>query len=171
MNIVCNLKISPKENYETDVRNDNEPIFKFKNYASIKKFRNLENLEIKKSKFLLLIIFVMKKFLNKIRKLQTVKTMQQNDILTDILKENSEVCARYFHKNINFYTKNLIGSSDLKIADLTPAFKKRSKTSKDNDRPKIILPNTFKIYERSIYNQIQTYFNEILCKYQCGFRK
>ena len=38
--IVRNLKISPKENYETDVGNANEPILnyinKFKNHPSIK---------------------------------------------------------------------------------------------------------------------------------------
>ena len=39
MNIVPSLKILPKENYETDVGNDNEPILiyiKFKNHPSIK---------------------------------------------------------------------------------------------------------------------------------------
>ena len=40
VNIVSSLEISPKENYETDVGNDNEPILnyinKFKNHPSIK---------------------------------------------------------------------------------------------------------------------------------------
>ena len=40
VNIVPSLKISPKENYETDVRNDDEPVLnyinKFKNHLSIK---------------------------------------------------------------------------------------------------------------------------------------
>ena len=40
VNIVPSLKISPKENYETDFGNDNEPflnyINKFKNHPSIK---------------------------------------------------------------------------------------------------------------------------------------
>ena len=40
VNIVPSLKISPKENYETDVRNDNVPILnyinKFKIHPSIK---------------------------------------------------------------------------------------------------------------------------------------
>ena len=40
VNIVPSPKISPKENYETDVGNDNEPILnytnKFKNHSSIK---------------------------------------------------------------------------------------------------------------------------------------
>ena len=104
-------------------------------------------------------------------KLQTATAIQQNDIPTKILKENSEVFARYFHKNINFCIDNSIFPSDLKVADVTPAFKKKSNTSKDNYRPISILPNISKIYERCLYNQMQTYFDNILSKYQCGFRK
>ena len=40
--------------------------------------------------------------------------------------------------------------SDSKLADVTPAFKKKSKTSKDNYRPINILPNISKIYERCL---------------------
>ena len=79
--------------------------------------------------------------------------------------------ARYFHKNINFCVENSIFPSDLKVADVTLAFKKKSKTSKDNYRPISILPNISKIYERSLCNQMQTYFDNILSKYQCEFRK
>ena len=79
--------------------------------------------------------------------------------------------AKYFHKNINFCIENSIFPSDLKVADVTPAFKKKSKTSKDSYRPISILPNIYKIYERCLYNQMQTYFDNILFKYQCGFRK
>ena len=54
--------------------------------------------------------------------------MQQNDIPIKILKENSEVFASYFHKNINFCIENSIFSSDLNVPYVTPAFKKKSKT-------------------------------------------
>ena len=70
--------------------------------------------------------------LNEIRKLQVAKTIQQNDIPTKILKENSEVFARYFHENITFCIESSIFPSDLKVTDVTPAFKKKSKTSKNN---------------------------------------
>ena len=79
--------------------------------------------------------------LNEIRKLQTTTTIQQNDITTKILRENSEVFARYFHKNINFCIENSIFLSDLKVADVTATFKKTSNTSKDNYGPISILPN------------------------------
>ena len=60
---------------------------------------------------------------------------------------------------------------DLKLADVAPVYKKKSKASKDNYRPVSILSNISKVYERCIYDQIQTYFDKILSKYQCGFRK
>ena len=54
---------------------------------------------------------------------------------------------------------------------MTPAFKKKSKTSKDNYIPISILPNLSEINERCLYNQMQTYFGNLLSKYQCGFCK
>ena len=109
--------------------------------------------------------------INKIRKLETATTIQKNDILTKIVNEYSEVLAGYLHKNISFCTENSIFLSDLKVADVTPAFKKKSKTLKDNYTPISILPNISKIYERCLYNQMQTYLDILLSKYQCGFRK
>ena len=102
MNIVLNLKISPKENYETDVGNDKEPILnyinKFKNRPSIKVIKSRK----KEEQTFTFSYVSYEEVLNEIRKLQTTKTTQQNYIPTKILKENLEVFARYFHKNINF---------------------------------------------------------------------
>ena len=58
----------------------------------------------------------------------------------------------------------------MKLTDVTPAYKKKSKTSKDNCRPVSILSNISKVYERCIYDQIQNYFDQILSTFQCGFR-
>ena len=49
------------------------------------------------------------------------------------------------HKNIDFCVENWIFPSDLKVADVTPALKKKSKTSKDNNRSISILPDIPKI--------------------------
>ena len=59
----------------------------------------------------------------------------------------------------------------MKLADVTPVYKKKSKNSKDNYRPVSILSNISKIYERCIYDQIQLFFVSLLSKYQCGFRR
>ena len=109
--------------------------------------------------------------LKKVQKLNTSKASQQSDIPTKILRENDKFFARFFHENINLCLNHDIFPSDLKIADVTPAYKKKSKYSKDNYRPVSILSNMSKIYERCIYDQIEKYFDVILSKYQCGFRK
>ena len=145
VNIVPSLKISPKENYETDVGNDNEPILnyinKFKNHPSIKVIKSR-----KKEEQTFTSNYVShEQFFNETIKLQTTKMTQQNDIPTKILKGNSELFARYFHKNINFCIEDSIFPSDLKVVDVTPAFKKKSKTSKDNYRPSSILSNISKM--------------------------
>ena len=161
VNIVPSLNISQKENYKTDVGNDNESKESIKVIKSRKKEEQTFTFNY----------VSYEDVLNEIRKLQTATTTQQNNIPTKILKENSEVLTRYFHRNRNFCMENSIFSSDLKVANVTPAFKKKSKTSKDNYRPISILPNISKIYERYLYNRMQTYFDNLLSKYQCGFRK
>ena len=60
---------------------------------------------------------------------------------------------------------------DLKLADVTPVYKNKSKNSNDNYRPVCILFSTSKIYERCLYDQIQVFIDSILSKYQCEFRR
>ena len=44
--------------------------------------------------------------------------------------------------------------SDLKLADVTPVYKKNSKNPKNNYRAVSILSNISKIYERCIYDEM-----------------
>ena len=103
VNIVASLKILPKENYETDVGNDSKPtlnyISKFKNHPSIKVIKSRK----KEEQSFTFSYVSYEEVLNEIRKLQTTKTTQQNDISTKTLKENSEVFPRYFHENKFLY--------------------------------------------------------------------
>ena len=96
---------------------------------------------------------------------------QQSDIPTKILKQNSHYFADYFCGNINQCISKSIFPPDLKLADVTPVYKKKSKNLKVNFRPVNILSNTSKIYERWLYDPIQVFFDSILSKYQCEFRK
>ena len=89
--IVPSFKISPKENYETDVGNDNEAILNY-----INKFKNHSSIEVIKSRKKEEQTFAFnyvryEEVLNEIRKPKAAKTIQQNDIPTKIPKENSEV--------------------------------------------------------------------------------
>ena len=59
----------------------------------------------------------------------------------------------------------------LKHADIKPIYKKESRNKKGNYRPVSILPNLSKIFEHCTYDQLKDYFDKILSKYQCRFRK
>ena len=131
VNIVPSLKIFPRENYEIDVGNHYEPIL---NYIS--KFKNHHCNKIikcrKKEEQTFTFNYVSyEEVFNEISKQQTPKTIQQNEIPTKILKENSDVFARYFHENVNFCIQKSIFPSDVKVVDVIPTFKRKSKTSKD----------------------------------------
>ena len=59
----------------------------------------------------------------------------------------------------------------MKNTIITPVHKKGTKTSKDNYRLVSILSNISKIYDRIMFKQISGYFETILSKFRCGFRK
>ena len=125
VNIVPSLKISTKENYETNVGNYKESVLNY-----INKFNNRPSIKVTKSRKKEEQTFTFnyvsyEEVLNKIRKLQTATRIQQNDITTKILQKNSEVFARYFRENMNICIQNSIFMSDLKVAYVTPAFEKK----------------------------------------------
>ena len=62
-------------------------------------------------------------------------------------------------------------SHNLKLADVTPVYKKKDPTLAENYRPVSVLPSVSKVFERIIQNQIKNYVNEILSPYLCGYRK
>ena len=57
------------------------------------------------------------------------------------------------------------------MADITPIYKKGIKDFKENYRPVNILPVLSKPYERILSKQMASFFEKILSKNQCGFRK
>ena len=165
------LKISMENNFDTEFVKTENPalnaVNKYKNHPSVimikKKIKSIEKFSFFPVQY--------DDVLRKIRNLDPSKSSQQTDIPIKILNYNSEYFAGYFHENINFCFENSCLPSDLKFADVTPAYKKKSKNSKDNCRPVSILSNIFKVYERCIYDQMEAYFETILSPNQCGFRK
>ena len=49
--------------------------------------------------------------------------------------------------------------------------KKRRKDMKENFRPVSILPTLLKVFEKCMFVQMSTFFDNILSNQQCGFRK
>ena len=106
-----------------------------------------------------------------LKSLNPSKASQSNDIPTKILKENCDIFAKFVATDFNDSILRSVFPKQLKLADIIPVFKKDSRTSKQNYRPISILPNLSKVYERCIYKQMSSYFDSILSKFQCGFRK
>ena len=171
INIVPNLKISTDRGYDNDfIATDDQvanAVNKFRNHSSIIMIKNKK----KNDQSFSFGPVTYDDVLKKVNTLDTAKASQQSDIPTKILKQNSDYFAEYFYENINQCISKSVFPSDLKLADVTPVYKKKSKNSKDNYRPVSILSNISKIYERCIYDQIQLFFDSVLSKYQCGFRR
>ena len=109
--------------------------------------------------------------LREIKNLKANKATQNTDIPIKLIKENSGIFADFIFENLNDSISHSVFPSALKLANITPVYKKDSKSKKDHYRPINALPNISKIYERFLLKQISEYFEQFLSKYQCGFRK
>ena len=88
-----------------------------------------------------------------------------------IIKDNIDIFSEFIFHNFNNSIFDAIFPSELKNADVIPVFKKKDRNNVEDYRPVSILPNLSKIYERCLHDQMHKYFNHILSKWQCGFRK
>ena len=88
-----------------------------------------------------------------------------------IIKSRKDIFSYFIHHNFNNSVYSSIFPSELKKADIIPIHKKKSKFDIENYRPVSILPVLSKIYERCMFDQMYSYFNQILSKHQCGFRQ
>ena len=103
--------------------------------------------------------------------LDVSKAIQESDIPVKIIKANenffAEAICFYFNKSL----ENGKFPNCLKLANITPVFKKGARTSKNNYRPVSFLPVFSKIFERLLSRQLLEFFDNILFKFQCGFTK
>ena len=108
--------------------------------------------------------------LKEIKKLNLNKAVQDSDIPVKILRENADSFADYIYLQFN----EAVDSSkfaDFFKSDISAAFKQGSRNKKENYRPISILPLISKIFEKIICRQLSNHFDNILSKFQCGFRK
>ena len=59
----------------------------------------------------------------------------------------------------------------MKLANVKTVYKTGNRSEKGNYRSVNILRNISKVFERCAYKQMSQYFERIISKYQCGFRK
>ena len=99
-------------------------------------------------------------------KLDKNKASQHSDIPIKITKENLDIFADFLYRKINSSFKASSFPSRLKMTDLTPLHKKGNLVTSVS-----ILPIFSKVFERSMFAQMSSFFDNFLSKQQCGFQK
>ena len=90
---------------------------------------------------------------------------------TKIIKEISDIFSNFICEDINNSIQSSVFPSCLKHSDVTPLHKKCKKSLKENHGTVSILSLLSKVFARSMFNQMPSFFDEIFSKYQYGFRK
>lgn len=106
-----------------------------------------------------------------ISKINTNKSNPIHSIPGKIVKDNYEFFANFLYDNFNNMITICRFPDNLKLADITPGYKNGGRLDKNNYRPVSILSTISKIYEKLLYYQMEMFFDPILSKMQCGFRK
>ena len=108
---------------------------------------------------------------NEINNLVTSKASPIDSIPPIILKNHTEIISSKIEIDFNKAIVDGIFPQSMKLADVTPVFKKDDKHLKCNYRPVSILPSMSKIFERLIRKQISAYMEDKLSMFLCGYRK
>ena len=96
---------------------------------------------------------------NLIHKMSTSKASGPFSIPSKILKEFDVFFVPLLTKIINKSFKEGVFPSNLKCAKVIPIYKKGDKTQCPNYRPISLLSNVSKIFERIMYNRLETHLN------------
>ena len=106
-----------------------------------------------------------------LKQLNPKKATTFQNIPPKYLKHSSDVCGPILKTLVNQSIRNNKFPNELKLADITPTFKKDDATLVKNYRPVSVLPAVSKIYERIIQKQITSHIDKYLSPYMCGYRK
>ena len=108
---------------------------------------------------------------NEINGLNPNKATTHNNIPPKILWQSAEVTGNTLQLLFNNAISNSEFPENLKLADVTPVFKKKDPLDKTNYRPVSVLPPVSKIFERLMQKQINEHIKNKLSPYLCGYRK
>ena len=93
-------------------------------------------------------------------------------IAVKVLKESSNVCNAVLRDIWNFeILEKQNFPQNLKLADITPVYKKKDPTLVENYRPVSVLPTVSKVFERIIQKQFSSFINDFLSPYLCSYIK
>ena len=104
-------------------------------------------------------------------KLNLKKSSTYDTIPASILKQTIQVHLKYLTNTINNSLKESTFPEELKQSEVIPAYKKLDPLQKENYRPMSLLLHISKIFERVIYNQINSFMENKISKYVTGSGK
>ena len=108
---------------------------------------------------------------NEIMKLNASKASPAVDIPTNLLKSTLDIHVKLLTNIINDSFEKGCFPDELKIAEVSPIFKKNNSLDKENYRPVSVLSHVSKVFERIMYNQIDECMKTKLSLVLNGFRK
>jgi hypothetical protein len=157
------------------LNDDFEPSFedislKYENHESIKQIKEHARINENTSMFNFCNVTVqhVEKLLSTIN---IKKSTGPDDIPPKIIKLVAKEIAPHFTKIINDCMNNGKFPHELKIADVSPIFKKVNALLKENYRPVSILNALSKIFEHILAKQLGNFFDNIFDKLLCAYRK
>ena len=106
-----------------------------------------------------------------VKSLNTRKAITFKNIPAKHLKETFDICGPTVN---DIWCNAIIGGifpNQLKLADITPTFKKGDATCAENYRPVSVLPVVSNTYENIMQRQIISYIDNYLSPFLCRFRK
>ena len=106
-----------------------------------------------------------------VKKLPSNKASISNDLSISIIKNFAICFCGKLAGVFNDCLKENKFPNLMKIAEISPVFKKLDKTSKDNYRPISTLSNFTKLFESILFTQLNRYMQNKFSKYLTGFRK
>ena len=93
------------------------------------------------------------------------------DIPAYMLKVTLDIHLPLITKIINFLLENGCFPDNLKLAEVSPIFKQNDDLDKENYSPASVLFNVSKVFERTIYSQIDAFMQDKLLNLLTSFRK
>ena len=172
-NAVKNLKI---ENSEAFCRQHSEEVHPDPVKAAIEKYQQHPSIKKIKECFPCNNKFTFRKtslaeVTKEIDNLVLTKAFPIDSVPPMILKNHIKTISPKIEMDFNKAIANGIFPQNMKLADVTPLFKKEDKHLKSNYRPVSILSSISKVFERLMHTQINKYMENKLFIFPCGYRK
>ena len=160
-NIIKTLNITKKDHTDSIIANVRDPtlkaILKYRKHSSILVIKR----RIESDPVFTFNYITKEDVIKEIKNLNASKASQEDDIPTKIIKEDSDIFSNFIYQGFNNMIDVCTFPASLKLANITPVYKKGSKNSKENYRPVSIFPSILKIYERYLFKPISNYFKNI----------